>query len=99
MRIPVEVLAQQLRESLSTIKEGAHVHDMLSLFDSKAKGILNNIAPLRTITIKGDSLKPWYNDAIHEARQRRRQLERKIVSSGWRYTDRCLPSRTELWFK
>lgn len=30
------------------------------------------IAPFQTITIKVDSLKPWYNDSIHTARQRKR---------------------------
>ena len=33
-------------------------------------------APLKTIRVKGDGLKPWYNDSIHEARVVCRRIER-----------------------
>ena len=92
--IPVDILAQQLGVSLSSIKEGINVNDLLSDFDSRAKEVLDNIAPLRTITIKGDSLKPWYNDSIHEARQRRRQLERKATRSGLEVHRQMLAEQT-----
>ena len=63
-------------------KEVADANDQLSDFDSRAKEVLDSITLLRTFTIKGDSLKPWYNDSIHEARQRRRQLERQATRSS-----------------
>ncbi|XP_048735849.2 uncharacterized protein LOC125651324 [Ostrea edulis] len=91
---PLEILVQQLGESLSSIQEGSNVNDLLSDFDSKAKEVLDNIAPLRTISIKGDSLKPWYNDTTHEARQRRRQLERNAMSSGLEVHTQMLAEQT-----
>lgn len=57
-QIPVEILAHQLRESLSSIiTQWSNVNDLLSDFDLRAKEILDNIAPLQTISIKGGSLK------------------------------------------
>lgn len=56
-QIPVEILAHQLGELLSSITEWNNVNDLLSDFDFRAKEILDNIAPLQTISIKGGSLK------------------------------------------
>jgi len=33
------------------------------------------------VTIKGDAQKEWYDDDIHKARKKRRQLERKLLKS------------------
>lgn len=49
-QIPVEI-------SLSSITEWSSVNNLLSDFDFRAKEILDNIAPLQTISIKGGSLK------------------------------------------
>ena len=38
-------------------------------------------APMRTVTLKGDNNKAWYDDEVHQARQKRRQLERKYKRS------------------
>lgn len=57
-QIHVEILAHQLRESLSSIiTQWSNVNDLLSDFDLRAKEILDNIAPFQTISIKGGSLK------------------------------------------
>lgn len=56
-QIPVEILAHQLRETLSSITQWSNVNDLLSDFDLRAKEIMDNIAPLQTISIKGGSLK------------------------------------------
>ncbi|XP_055998829.1 uncharacterized protein LOC130047548 [Ostrea edulis] len=79
-------LARQLKRN---------VNDLLSDFYSKSKEVLDNITPLRTITIKGISLKPWYNESIHEARQRRRKLERKAISSGLEVHRQMLAEQTQ----
>jgi hypothetical protein len=44
--------------------------------------VLDKHAPPRTVTLKGQNLKPWYGDEIHEARKKRRQLERKSKKTG-----------------
>lgn len=73
---------------------GEQCQSLLSDFDYKVKDVLDNTAPLRTITIKGDSLKLWYNDSIHKARQRRRLLERKAKNSGLEVHRQMLKEQT-----
>lgn len=61
----VEILAHQLRESQSYIIVGCNINNLLSDFDSEAKDVMNNIAPLRTTIITGYFILPWYNHYIH----------------------------------
>ncbi|ELU03549.1 hypothetical protein CAPTEDRAFT_186491, partial [Capitella teleta] len=56
--------------------------------------VTNAHAPLRQITLKGDSMKPWYSDAIHSARVVRRKYERQFRKSPLEvhrqiYVDQC----------
>ncbi len=58
------------------------VNDLLTEYDSRLSEVLDSHAPSQKISIKGDSLKPWYDDNIHTARRERRQLERKAIWTG-----------------
>ena len=51
--------------------------DLTSKFNKTVVEILDEHAPMRTITLKGEVKKPWYDTDIHQARKKRRQLERK----------------------
>jgi hypothetical protein len=54
----------------------------VSSFSSALASALDELAPLRSIKLKGDDQKPWYSDAIHEARKKRRAYERLYRKSG-----------------
>ena len=51
-------------------------------FQSELVTILDKHAPAKTVVIKGEVKKPWYNDDIHLARQKHRQRERMYRQSG-----------------
>lgn len=74
-RIHVEILAHQVRKSLSYIIVGNNINNLLSDFDPRAKDVMDNITPLRTIIIKCDSILPWYNHYINIARQWQKTVE------------------------
>ncbi|ELT93482.1 hypothetical protein CAPTEDRAFT_193218 [Capitella teleta] len=44
--------------------------------------VMDELAPKRNIRLKGETLKPWYSDAIHDARRKRRSIERLLRKSG-----------------
>ncbi len=61
----------------SSVNEHSHVNDLIADYNTIVSEILEKHAPLQKITIKGESCKPWYDETSHEARRKRRQLERK----------------------
>lgn len=65
VKISPKVGTHQLRESQSYIIVGCNINNLLSDFDSEAKDVMNNIAPLRTTIITGYFILPWYNHYIH----------------------------------
>lgn len=64
-KISPKVGTHQLRESQSYIIVDCNINNLLSDFDSEAKDVMNNIAPLRTTIITGYFILPWYNNYIH----------------------------------
>jgi hypothetical protein len=58
------------------------VDTMVDTLESSLQSTIDDHAPLRRIKVKGDSIKPWYNDDIHSERQKRRRLERKARKTG-----------------
>lgn len=54
---------------------------LTSQFNHLLSGVLDKHAPLRRVTVKGDLQKAWYDDNIHQARRKRRQLERKFLKT------------------
>ncbi len=79
--VPSADIAADMRSQLSSINEHSHVNDLIDDYNTIVSEILEKHAPLRKITIKGESCKPWYDETIHEARRKRRQLERKAKKS------------------
>ena len=67
---------------LTTINSDMDVNEMSETYETITKDIMDLHAPLCTKTVKGDSMKPWYNEEIHEARMVRRKLERQYLKSG-----------------
>jgi len=78
-KINSESLARDI-EQLSC--DDSDLETLVSQFYQKLRDIMDIHAPLKTITVKGNTYKPWYTEAIHQARQKRRQLERKYCDSG-----------------
>lgn len=81
-QIPVEILAHQLRESLSSITEWSIVNNLLSDFDFRAKEIQDNIAPFKPSASKVAPLNR--SDSIHKAKPV------KTRPQAWMYIDRYL---------
>ena len=54
---------------------------LASHYNNSVIAVLDNHAPLKIRTIKQRNSKPWYSDAIHVERQRRRQCERKWLKT------------------
>ena len=79
-RVNHEMYANDLRHELNHLEDGDGVglETLTNAFTTSCQSVTDAHAPIRTITMKGDALKPWYNDAIHDARKERRKLERKF---------------------
>jgi hypothetical protein len=75
--VSIDHLACDLESALSGIEGTTDINEFLNEMDKAILNVLDTHAPLRTITLKGHNIKPWYNDSINEARKKRRQLERK----------------------
>jgi hypothetical protein len=78
------VLSQSIADSAlsSPSVSSLPLPELTELYDSELSSILDTLAPLktRTITIRPES--EWYNDTIREAKQSRRQAERRWRKSG-----------------
>lgn len=72
--------------ALITTQLQSHIHnnleDLVTLYDRSLTLALDVHAPRKTIKLKGVNPKPWYTDEIHQARIKRRQLERKYKKTG-----------------
>ncbi len=64
------------------ITTGTDINAAVSCYNSTLSSTLDLHAPSRKITLKGEDRKPWYTDDIHQARQKRRQLERRYKKRG-----------------
>jgi hypothetical protein len=56
--------------------------DAISAYSDIMRSLLDKHAPMKTIQIKGETKKPWYNNDIHSGRCARRRLERQWIKSG-----------------
>ena len=56
--------------------------EKISKFNKAISDSLDTHAPWKTITLKGNGPKKWYDDEIHTERRRRRQLERKYKKTN-----------------
>ncbi len=74
--------AKDLNDKLSEATIGSSPSDILQVYNDSLNSILNVHAPCRSVKVKGTKPKPWYNDHIHEHRQIRRKLERKMKKTG-----------------
>jgi hypothetical protein len=54
----------------------------ITMFNKAISDSLDTHAPWKTITLKGNGPKKWYDDEIHTERRRRRQLERKYKKTN-----------------
>jgi hypothetical protein len=73
-------LAQDIITSLDT--EHAQMDsDPAAHYNKVVTSCLDKQAPMKTIHLKGCEKKLWYSDIIHDARKKRRQLERKYNKS------------------
>ena len=50
---------------------------LVTLYSQSIIDVMDKHCPSRTITLKGNSLKPWYSDEVHEARRIRHRLQRQ----------------------
>ena len=76
-RIDADAFASDLRRAIIPLDAVTDPEALASSFHEASGAVTDKHAPLRTITVKGDGLKPWYDDDIHQARVERRRLERK----------------------
>jgi len=94
--ISPEVIATDLVSALQCTSEEAHAEHLTSQYYCKVEEVLDKHAPLRTVTIKGDSYKPWYDSKTHEARMKRRQLEHKFLKTGLEVHKQMLKEQSQL---
>jgi hypothetical protein len=72
----IENFANDLEHELETLNRSLDVDVIAASFLDICQKVMDVHAPLKTITVKGDGLKPWYDESIHEARVLRRKYER-----------------------
>ena len=62
--------------------ESETVDSAVQAYSAVMLALLDKHAPMKTIQLKGQTKKPWYNDTIHAARQKRRRLESQWKRTG-----------------
>jgi hypothetical protein len=75
-RVNTEEFVRDLENELRQLQEDADAESFAASFTDLCQKAMDIHAPLKTIRVKGDGLKPWYNDSIHEARVACRRIER-----------------------
>ena len=71
-------LAELLSESpLTGINEDTQLDDLTTLYDSELRKAIDQLAPLKTRTIRVRMEADWYNADIRSLKQERRQAERR----------------------
>ncbi len=79
--IDLESFGNDLQTALHNKQPNLGAEEILSLYNDVVTTTLDKHAPQKNIKLKGTNKKPWYNDEIHEQRQKRRSLERKWKKS------------------
>jgi len=82
---PTESLAAGLSSALTNALQGqeSDFTCAASTYNESVIKVLDEHAPLKLVHRKQVPLKPWYSDVNHNARRKRRQLERKLQLGGW----------------
>ena len=65
-----DIESMQLQDSIP-----AHVDDMVTRCNSALRGLLDNHAPVKTISIVKGPSQPWINELILKAKRQHRQVE------------------------
>eukprot|EP00914_Ancora_sagittata_P007694 GHVO01015045.1.p1 GENE.GHVO01015045.1~~GHVO01015045.1.p1 ORF type:complete len:491 (-),score=38.71 GHVO01015045.1:344-1816(-) len=81
-RVNIDGFAHDLEAGLQHLDDSTDVETLAASFLEICQRVSHVHAPLKTITVKGDGLKPWYSDDIHEARVIRRRYERLYNKSN-----------------
>jgi hypothetical protein len=83
--ISITSMSDTLQRNLMAIPDVCNSEEQLdSIVQQYSDAIVNALdahAPMRTVTLKGDNNKAWYDDEVHAARRERRKLERKYRKS------------------
>jgi hypothetical protein len=95
-RISTATFASDLSAALLHIGEDGDLNNLVTQFNHQLYNVLDKHAPLRMVKVKGESQKAWYNDDIHDARRKRRQLERKFLKSGLEVDKQILREHSEV---
>ena len=77
-----EALAHDIVSALHDCGQVNTIHDLASHYNQAVTTVLDHHAPPRTICLKGEGYKKWYDIEVHDARKQRRLLERQYAKSG-----------------
>ena len=91
----VPVFQEDIQKEISVLDPTSTLTEMVDWYNRTTRDILNQHAPMKTITPKGDNCKNWYDDNIHEERKKRRKLERKFKKSGLEVERQMLQEQSE----
>ena len=78
----IDSFSQSLREALLETPAGHDEIATVPIYNKVITDSLDKHAPKKTITLKPGGEKKWYDDEVHEARRKRRRMERKFKKTN-----------------
>lgn len=85
-RMDMEAFTSTLSRNMTDIGDeclnSGQLDGLVAEYEQAVTKSLDSHAPLREITLKGETLKPWYDEDIHSERRKRRQLERRYKKTS-----------------
>jgi hypothetical protein len=75
--IDMEAFSADISSALSVQDDSSDVNNLVSRYSQSVTKVLDKHAPARNIALKGEAPKKWYDSEVHEARRKRRKLERQ----------------------
>ena len=85
-----------LKDKLGASPDSSDPNTLVELYNRLTLSTLNELCPLVTKEVVLKHKLPWYNNAIHAARQERRRLERKWKKSRSSEDENCLREQKKL---
>ena len=79
-RIDIRTYSNDLADKIGQLNisvDRDDVHNIASSFMKLSMDVIDQHAPQRLISVKGNTQKPWYDDEVHASRVVRRRLERR----------------------
>ena len=80
--IDLERFKQDIRKSSLILAQSESAADLVDQYNNILRALLDQHAPVRTKVVTVRPRVPWYTDELHEAKSRKRRLERKMLKSG-----------------